>query len=106
MDKFCEDCIHNSVCHYGACCPSGHCNDKDTLDDLIPQGEWEVFYTQKMKKVFRCNKCKAVSIQGQTNFCYNCGADMRNITETPSSCTTTNPNSVEAYHQSLKGGAE
>jgi len=35
-----------------------------------------------------------------------CGADMRNITETPSSCTTTNPNSVEAYHQSLKGDAE
>lgn len=34
------------------------------------------------------------------------GADMRNITEPPSIYPTTNPNSVEAYHQSLKGGAE
>lgn len=33
-------------------------------------------------------------------------ADMKNITETPSSCITTNPNSVEAYHQSLKEGVE
>lgn len=33
MDKFCEDCLHNEVCRYEAYCPSGHCNDKDTLDD-------------------------------------------------------------------------
>lgn len=41
MDKFCEDCIHNEVCQYGAIPPHiGRCNDKDTLDDLIPQDKW------------------------------------------------------------------
>ena len=42
-----------------------------------PQGEWIVFYTPKKKKVFKCDKCMAVSIQGQTNYCPNCGTDMR-----------------------------
>ena len=42
-----------------------------------PQGEWKVFYTRKKKKVFKCDKCMAVSIQGQTNFCPNCGAKMK-----------------------------
>ena len=41
------------------------------------QGEWIVFYTSKKKKVFKCDKCMAVSIQGQTNFCHNCGASMK-----------------------------
>ena len=58
-------------------------NDYKALDLAIkaleerPQGEWIVFYTPKKKKVFKCDKCMAVSIQGQTNFCPNCGADMK-----------------------------
>lgn len=41
MDKFCEDCIHNEVCQYYAIPPhKDRCNDKDTLDDLIPRGGW------------------------------------------------------------------
>lgn len=40
------------------------------------KGEWEVFYTRKQKKVFRCDKCLAISIQGKTYFCPNCGAKM------------------------------
>lgn len=47
------------------------------IKDVRQQGEWEVFYTPKMKKVFRCNKCQAVSIQGKTKFCYNCGISMK-----------------------------
>lgn len=40
MDKFCEDCIHNEVCQYGAIPPhTDRCNDKDTLDDIRPQGD-------------------------------------------------------------------
>ena len=62
-----------------------YCTDEDlqALDLAIkaleerPQGEWIVFYTPKKKKVFKCDKCMAVSIQGQTNFCPNCGADMK-----------------------------
>ena len=49
MDKFCEDCIHNAVCQYGAYCPSGHCNDKDTLDDIRPQGKWITVKQDTMK---------------------------------------------------------
>lgn len=42
MDKFCEDCIHNEVCQYGAIPPhKDRCNDKDTLDDLKSQDIWE-----------------------------------------------------------------
>lgn len=50
---------------------------EDGLNDIRLQGEWIVFYTPKKKKVFKCDKCMAVSIQGQTNFCPNCGTDMR-----------------------------
>ena len=71
MDKFCEDCVHNSVCHYGAYCPSGHCNDKDTLDDLRPQGEWKPNSFQ-----FECNLCENLNAY-KSNFCPNCGAKMQ-----------------------------
>lgn len=81
MDKFCEDCIHNGVCRYEAYCPSGHCNDKDTLDDIIPQGEWIKEY-----KDFKCSLCGKIAyswndhgtyIQIKSDFCPHCGAKMR-----------------------------
>lgn len=34
MDKLCEDCVHNEICRYDAICITGHCNDKETLEDL------------------------------------------------------------------------
>lgn len=78
MDKFCEDCIHNEVCQYYAIPPhKDRCNDKDTLDDIVPQGEWTIGYTAKQKKVAVCNLCNRISFQGKTNFCHNCGAAMR-----------------------------
>ena len=50
MDKFCEDCIHNEVCQYGAIPPHiGRCNDKDTLDDLRPQGTW-ILVSERLPK--------------------------------------------------------
>ena len=85
-----------------------------------PQGEWIKIKEERMSvdmsseivTQYKCSKCGRViatfpsKLADYYPFCQRCGADMRNITETPSSCTTTNPNSVEAYHQSLKGGAE
>ena len=50
---------------------------KLALFEERPQGEWLLCYTPKKKKVFKCNKCLVVSIQGQTNFCPNCGAKMK-----------------------------
>ena len=69
-----------------------------------PQGKW-IVKSNGTTHYYACDKCGSAG-DIQDKFCRECGADMRNITETPSSCTTTNPNSVEAYHQSLKGGAE
>ena len=42
-----------------------------------PQGKWITDYTAKQKRVVACNKCNCISIQGKSNFCPNCGADMR-----------------------------
>ena len=85
MDKYCEDCIHNEVCRYEAYCPSGHCNDKETLDDIRPQGEW--VHLQAMGD-YKCSICDAENlykyaneherwIKTNSNFCPNCGANMR-----------------------------
>lgn len=42
-----------------------------------PQGEWIITYSEKKKKVNKCGVCGFISIQGKTNYCPNCGADMR-----------------------------
>lgn len=83
-----------------------------------PQGEWiekverrGCFAGDKTVYSYTCPFCGVKEFK-KYPFCHcgaamrKGGADMRNTTETPSSCTTTNPNSVEAYHQSLKGDAE
>lgn len=81
MDKFCEDCIHNEVCQYGAIPPHiGRCNDKDTLDDLIPRGEW----IEGKYGTIKCNNCgceiKYSYLVGNEpdfpKFCCDCGAKM------------------------------
>lgn len=81
MDKFCEDCIHNEVCQYYAIPPhKDRCNDKDTLDDLIPQGEWKVYGRQGGIPITDyCTNCKYEMKWYKTkyNFCPNCGAKMR-----------------------------
>ena len=46
-------------------------------ENTRPQGEWTIGYTAKQKKVAVCNLCNCISFQGKTNFCHNCGADMR-----------------------------
>ena len=47
------------------------------IDYLRPQGEWIEDYTAKKKRVVACNKCHCLNILGKSNFCPNCGADMR-----------------------------
>ncbi len=81
MDKFCEDCIHNLVCQYGACCPSGHCNDKDTLDDLRLYGKWITVKQDTILGNFEvknkvCDQCNHAT-KYEYPFCPWCGADMR-----------------------------
>ena len=77
MDKFCEDCVHNLVCQYGAYCPSGHCNDKDTLDDLRPQGEWGKWVITEIQcpKCFEYFETDCYSTE-ELNKCPNCGTKM------------------------------
>ena len=81
-----------------------------------PKGEWIVLVDADNIQTCKCSICGRIADIANREFdkfpyCHcgakmKGGADMRNITETSSSCTTTNPNSVEVYHQSLKGGAE
>lgn len=82
MDKFCEDCIHNEVCQYGAHCPSSHCNDKDTLDDLRPQGEWIDYSEDGYLECPFCNHL--TNCEGnidELHYCWNCGAKMESGAE-------------------------
>ena len=75
MDKFCEDCIHNEVCQYYAIPPhKDRCNDKDTLDDLIPQGEW--IDVNGDGSLWKCNNCGEKSCC-KGNYCPDCGAKMK-----------------------------
>jgi len=76
MDKFCEDCVHNAVCQYGAYCPSGHCNDKDTLDDLRPQGEWIEKQETPASVSYYCSNCKMRDLPFLP-YCPWCGAKMK-----------------------------
>lgn len=89
MDKFCEDCIHNEVCQYGAIPPHiDRCNDKDTLDDIRPKGAWIVI-AEDNDGVHRicCPFCSYEKGSNNTDhivatftnfpkFCENCGAEM------------------------------
>lgn len=86
MDKFCEDCVHNEVCQYYAIPPhKDRCNDKDTLDDLRPQGEWKTITQQGRSgdgrtfdyEIVVCSECGEAPDALGEKFCPNCGADMR-----------------------------
>ena len=81
-----------------------------TLDEAIKHCEEKAKEQREKATESVCKRCgRPIMQDSQGNwfsFAEKGGADMRNITETSSSCTTTNPNSVEVYHQSLKGGAE
>lgn len=35
MNDYCNNCLHNEICRYGAYCPSKHCNDKLTMGDIV-----------------------------------------------------------------------
>ena len=78
MDKFCEDCVHNEVCQYGAIPPHiDRCNDKDTIDDIRPKGEWIMIKNSDGNlKCYECSACG--KCQGYiSNYCEDCGADMQ-----------------------------
>ena len=75
MSEICIDCVHKEVCKYECYCPSGHCNDYAVADDFIPQGEWINQFIGGNECVM-CSECKLHFDIG-TNFCPNCGADMR-----------------------------
>lgn len=82
MDKFCEDCLHNEVCQYGAIPPhKDRCNDKDTLDDIMPRGEW----IEGKNGCIKCDQCgceiRYSYLIGNKpdfpKFCCDCGAKMK-----------------------------
>ena len=42
----------------------------------VVHGSWETEFTALLV-VYRCSECNCATALGQTNFCPNCGADMR-----------------------------
>ena len=42
----------------------------------VVHGSWETEFTAFLV-VYRCSECNCATALGQTNFCPNCGADMR-----------------------------
>lgn len=72
--EWCKDCQHNEVCRYY---PYDGCKFKDSLER--PHGEWiepQLIYTDAHKVT--CTNCGGrVVVVGETNYCPNCGADMR-----------------------------
>lgn len=52
-------------------------NEAPTVDAVpVVRGEWKVESTTFFV-IHRCSKCKCATWLGKTNFCPNCGADMR-----------------------------
>ena len=60
-----EEAFQKTVCEQRLYCPKR------------PQGEWITAYSEKKKKVNKCRVCGFISIQGKTNYCPNCGAEMK-----------------------------
>ena len=52
--------------------------DEEPTVDAVPvvRGEWKE-ETTCFFFIYRCSKCNASTWLGKTNFCPNCGADMR-----------------------------
>lgn len=42
----------------------------------VVHGKWETEFTALLV-VYRCSECNCATALGKTNFCPNCGADMR-----------------------------
>ena len=42
----------------------------------VVHGKWKTEFTAFLA-VYRCSECNCATALGQTNFCPNCGADMR-----------------------------
>lgn len=46
----------------------------------VVHGSWKTEFTALLV-VYRCSECNCATALGQTNFCPNCGADMRKKVE-------------------------
>lgn len=52
-------------------------NEQPTVEAApVVRGSWETEFTALLV-VYRCSECNCATALGQTNFCPNCGADMR-----------------------------
>lgn len=71
----CEDCVHEKVCE-----GYSNCEEAGLYEPKRPHGEWKRIsmdkYIRHASCFYRCSVCGEDTI-GETNFCPNCGADMR-----------------------------
>ena len=75
--KTCNDCIHKAVCYrYSYGLPE---NYAEKCGDFEPsrKGHWILDEEKSlMFNVYKCSNCEVIGAR-QSNFCPNCGADMR-----------------------------
>ena len=74
MTKKCENCIHEKVC--GVLFP----NNCPFYCEEPKQGEWIEIYYDNMPRFWDCSVCKERNTF-PSDFCPNCGADMRDKNE-------------------------
>lgn len=79
MSKYCEDCVHNEVCQYGAHCPTEHCNDKNVAEDYVPTAKWLVAYTGPFGNEIQYCFCSNCQKEGSyfDKYCRYCGAKIK-----------------------------
>jgi len=76
----CKDCIHFPVCFKSDNADSDYADMCKQKLLPTPKGKWEIAYGDHIRAglrpiMYACGVCGIVG--SQTNFCPNCGADMR-----------------------------
>ena len=81
----CENCLHSFVCWKSTQVEKDNISCSDFADRskyvVREKGEWKVTVLEDSPDIFRtgpphCGKCGKIA-HYRTNFCPNCGADMR-----------------------------
>lgn len=78
--KSCKGCIHVWVCRYRNSLGGTKCNNKKFVKDVrdVVRSTWkqEVVRHPFVHVLYECESCKYL-VDRVSNFCPNCGADMR-----------------------------
>ena len=78
LDEWCDTCKEYDTEKH--CCPRYNRVIRDALNDAVPmrkRGKWIIEKDATGATYGRCSVCGIKQYGGHMNFCYECGADMR-----------------------------